>query len=170
MEQKKNFLMYGLLTGIVMALISLAITSAHLSLMPGVGFVTYIPFVLGMILCGIAFSKANDGFVTFGNVFANCFKAAVFATLVMVVWVLIQNAMFPNLKEEAMTAARDKLVKDGKPDDQIEMALNIARKIWFVALIGGAIIGNLFFGAIFSLIGAAVAQKKGPNIMTPENM
>jgi cytochrome bd-type quinol oxidase subunit 2 len=41
------------------------------------------------------------------------------------------------------------------------MSMNMVKKFWNVILISSAIFGTLFFGAIFSLIGGAVAQKKG---------
>jgi hypothetical protein len=41
------------------------------------------------------------------------------------------------------------------------MAINFTRKYWNVIIISGAIFGGLIAGALFSLIGAAAAPKKG---------
>jgi hypothetical protein len=44
-------------------------------------------------------------------------------------------------------------------EDQIEQALNMTKKFFMVFLIGGALLGYLLFGAIASVIGAAITKK-----------
>ena len=45
-------------------------------------------------------------------------------------------------------------------EEQINMALDMTRKYFNVFMVAGIVFGTLFIGAIFSLIGAAVAKKK----------
>ena len=73
-----------------------------------------IPFLVGILLNGIAFSKANDGYVTFGSVFGSCFKMAMIVTLVMVVWGFLSTWLsFPEMKcrNSAKHAAREEMMK-----------------------------------------------------------
>jgi hypothetical protein len=47
-------------------------------------------------------------------------------------------------------------------EEQINAGLEMTKKFFMVFLVGGTLIGYLFFGTIASLIGAAVT-KKNPN-------
>jgi hypothetical protein len=133
-------------------------------------YLAYVPFLVGVIMAGMAFSKANDGFVSFGNVFGSCFKAAMIVTIIVVLWSVATVYLFPDLKDKAIEAAREKMLQDKKTtDEQIETILNVTRKYWTPIMIGGALLGTLFYGAIFSLIGAAAAKKNGPRPFTADN-
>ena len=163
MEKKNTHIMYGFITGIAMVIVSLIIYLLGAAFKPGVQYISYIPFLVGMILNGMAFSKANDGYVTFGNVFGSCFKGAMIVTIVIVVWSVASMYIFPEMKTKAIEIARQSMIDKKMPDDQIDTALNITMKYWNVFLIAGGIFGTLFFGAIFSLIAGAIAKKKGEN-------
>jgi hypothetical protein len=170
METKKVHILYGLFTGIAMVIIGLIIYLTGFAFKPGVMYIAYIPFLAGIIMNGVAFSKANDGFVTFGNVFGSCFKASMIVTLVMVAWSLLSMVIFPEMKEKAIEMAREQMVKNQKmTDEQIDMAINMTKKYWNVFLIGGALFGYLFYGAIFSLVAGLIAKKKGSAPITSDN-
>ncbi len=170
MEKKNTHIMYGLFTGIAMVIIGLIIYLAGAAFKPGVPYIAYIPFLVGIILNAVAFSKANDGFVTFGNVFGSCFKATMIVTLVMVAWSLLSMTIFPEMKEKAIEMAREQMAKNQKmTDEQIDTYIAMTKKYWNVFLIAGAIFGNLFYGVIFSLIGGAVAKKNGAPPVTSDN-
>ena len=162
MEKKQTHIMYGFISGIAMVIIGLILYVTGQSFKTGMSYIAYIPFIIGIILNGIAFSKANGGYVTFGNVFGSCFKASMIVTIVMVAWSVVSMYIFPEMKDKALELARQKMAENPKiTDEQIEMGLNITKKYWNVFLIAGAIFGTLFYGAIFSLIGAAASPKKG---------
>ena len=168
MEKKHSHIIYGLITGLVMAVTGLVIYYAGVAFTPGMQYIAYIPFLVGIILNAVSYSKSKDGFVTFGNVFGNCFKAAMVVTLIMVVWSLLSMVIFPEMKEKAITMAREQMMKKQMTDEQMDTAVNMTRKYWNAFLIAGAVFGNLFWGAIFSLIGGAIAKKKGPQpFVTP---
>jgi Protein of unknown function (DUF4199) len=161
MEKKQIHIPYGFITGLAMVIVGLIIYLAGAAFKPGMQYVSYIPFLVGILLNGIAYSKANDGYVTFGNVFGSCFKASMIVTIVIVAWSLASMAIFPEMKEKALTIAREEMAKNPKmTDDTIDAAINMTKKYWNVFLIAGAIFGTLFYGALFSLIGALVAKKK----------
>jgi hypothetical protein len=153
---------YGFITGLVMIVIGAILYLTGVAFKPGMQYVTYIPFLIGLILNAQDFTKANDGFVTYGNVFSSCFKATAIITLLLLVWSLLSIALFPHMKEEAMEMARQQMSKNPQmTDDQIEMAMNMTKKYWNVFLVGGVVFGTLFVGAILSLIAAAIPKKKG---------
>ena len=152
--------MYGFISGLAMAILYLVLYLTGISFKPGVSYISYIPFLVGVILNAMAYSKANDGAVTFGNVFGSGFKASMIVTIVMIAWGFISMFIFPDMKEKALEAAREQMAKNPKvTDEQIEMTLNMTKKYFSVFMIAGMLFSNLFFGAIFSLVGAGVAKK-----------
>ncbi|MDR3678988.1 MAG: DUF4199 domain-containing protein [Flavipsychrobacter sp.] len=159
MEGKKIHLTYGLVTALIMAVLSTILYVSGLSFKPGMQYITYIPFLIGILLNAIAYSKVNDGMVTFGQVFSSCFKACAIVTLVTLVWSFISLAVFPDMVNKAMEVARQNMVEKNLSDEQIDKAIEITRKFFTPFMIAGVIFGTMFVGALFSVIGAAVAKK-----------
>jgi Trk-type K+ transport system membrane component len=80
-------------------------------------------------------------------------------TILMIAFLVIFMTMFPEFKEKAMEEAKKKMSSKDVSQEQVEKALEITKKYFMVFLIGGALLGYLLFGAIASLIGAAVTKK-----------
>jgi hypothetical protein len=170
MEKKNQHIMYGAMSGIGLVIISLIIYITGMTFKPGVSYISYLPFLIGIILNAIAFSKSRDGYVTFGNVFGNCFKACLIVTLIVVVWSVASTSLFPEMKAKAFEIAREGMQKNkNMTDETMDKSLEIMKKYYTPMMIGGALISTLFYGAIFSLIGAAVAKKKGAAPITSDN-
>lgn len=163
MKNKQTHIPYGAVTGIVLVVISLALYMTGMSFKyKAIQYLSQIPFLVGIILNAMAYSKANDGYVTFGNVFGSGFKLAMIVALISAAWGIISIFVFPEMKEKALEMARDEMLKNpGATDEQIDMSLGIMKKYWSAILIAGALFGSLMWGAIFSLIGGAIAKKKG---------
>ncbi len=159
--------MYGLVAGILTVILAMVMHFAKLEEKPLVGWLTYIPFLAAMVMNAMNFSKTNDGYVTFKQLFGSCFKASMIVALFMVVWTVVSLYAFPEIKEKALETARiEMLKKPGMTDDTADAALNIVKKGYGTILVSSAVFGSLFIGAIFSLIGATVAQKKGERPVT----
>lgn len=174
MDKKNAHLVYGLVIGLVMAVMNMAFYVTGMSFKPGmqsIQYVSYIPFLAGIILNAMAFSKAKDGYVTFGNVFGSGFKASMVVTLVLIGWSVISMFIFPEMKDKALEMARETMEKSEKKmtDEQLDMALSMTKKFFNVFMIAGILLSTLFYGAIFSLIGAMVAKKKGLAPITSDN-
>ncbi len=170
MEKKNTHLAYGFITGLVMVITGVTIYVAGVAFVKGINYVSYIPLLVGIILNAIAFSKANDGYVTFGNVFGSCFKAVMLTTLVMIGWGIISIYVFPEMKEKALGIMRDEMAKNPNvTEDQIDTYVNAFKEHWNIIMIGIILLSTLIYGAIFSLIGAAIAKKKGPLPITSDN-
>jgi len=162
MEKIQTHKTYGLIAGVLMAVFTLALYLAGLWMKPWAQYVSYIPFLVLIILNAMAYSKANDHYVSFGNVFGSCFKASVIVVLISIVWAFLMVFIFPEMKEKGIEMAREQMAKNPDlSDEQIDMSLEMTRKYWNVFMIAGALFINLVYGAVFSLIGAALAKKKG---------
>lgn len=159
MKNVQTHLKYGGLTGLAMVIVGLILHIADLSFKPGMQYVSYIPFVVGILMNAIAYSKANNQNVTFGGVFSSCFKASAIVTIIVIVWVFIAMAIFPEMKEKSMEIAVESMSKRGMSDEEIEQGLEMTQKYYNVFMVGGILFSYMFFGALFSLIGAAIAKK-----------
>jgi len=167
MENKNTYLMYGLITGIIMVICNVILYITGAIFKPEMKFISSIvdlPFLVGIIMNAVAFSKSRDGFVTFGNVFGSCFKATLIIMAVNLVWCIISLFAFPEMKDKVLEMQRQQMMEKSMSDDQIDMAINMTRKFWSAFAIGGTILGTIILGAVFSLIGGAVAKKKGEPI------
>jgi hypothetical protein len=156
-------MIYGLAAGVGMSILGLVIHLMGLGTTRSMQYVSLIPFAVAIVLNGINFSKENEGFVTFGNVFGNCFKASMIAGIILIIYSILSMFLFPEMKVNAIDIARKEMAKNpSMTDEQIETALTITRKYWNVIMVSTMIFSSLFYGAIFSLIAGAIAKKNGP--------
>lgn len=155
---------YGLLIALAMIIINVILYVTGLSFKNNwTSYIAYIPFLIGIILNANAFSKANNAEVTFGTVFSSGFKASAITALILLGWSLLSVlVIFPEMKDKAMEMAANQMAENpDMTDEQIDVALSMTRKFFLPFMIGGVIFGTMFFGAIFSLIGAGIAKKNG---------
>lgn len=164
---KSNHLQYGLVISAILILLSVLFYVLNLSTESWVKWVSTVVIFVGVIFTCTQFAKLNDGNVTFGNVFANGFKTTSLIALITVLFSVVFILIFPDIKEKALEEARRQMEKQGQSDDVIEKAIAMTSKMFMVFVLAGGIFGTLFFGAIASLIGAAVA-KKNPNVQQPQ--
>jgi hypothetical protein len=151
---------YGLITGLILVIFSVVIYIANLEQAAWNQWVVYGLFLGGLIMNAIAFSKANSGIITFGQIFSSGFKATAIISLLVAFWALISIYIFPELKERYIEIGRQKMEQIGKfSAEEIEAALESTRKRFVIIRVMGDLFGYLIMGLIFSLIAAAVAPK-----------
>ena len=161
MKKVQTHKIYGLVIGLILVVISFGTHIANLNESPAVQWLGYIPFLLGIIMNARAFSKANNEFVSFGSVWSSCFKASAIVAIITVIGAVLLVTIFPEIKEEAIEKAITQMEEGNMDEEQMETAIGFTRKSFTAFMVGGTLIFTLFFGAIFSLIGAAIAPKKG---------
>jgi len=64
------------------------------------------------------------------------------------------------MKEQSLELARQQMEEKNMPDDQIEKAIEITKKFFWVGVIGGSMLFLIIIGAIGSLIGAGITKKQ----------
>lgn len=163
-EKVQTHLRYGLFTGIAVVIVALILHVAGQAMNNWSQYVMYVPFLIGLIMNGQAFAKANGNHITFGNIFGSCFKASAIVALIVLAWGIISLFIFPDMKDKAMEIAEQSMLERGMPEDQIEQALEMTKKFFYPFMIGGIIFGYMFWGAIFSLISAAIPKKLGNQV------
>jgi Protein of unknown function (DUF4199) len=158
----KTHIQYGLIISAIVILFSTLFYILHINTQKWTQWVGVLIMFVGVILSCIQFAKANDGNVTFGNVFGNGFKTTAIVALVTIAFSVLFVLIFPDIKQQALEQVRLDMEKQGQADDVIDKAVAMTDKMFIVFMLAGGIFGTLFFGVIASLIGAAVA-KKNPN-------
>ena len=161
MERKQTHLKYALFTGIAIIIVELILHVAKLSFAPWAQYVMYIPLLIGLILNAQAYAKANNNYVTFGNIFGSCFKACAVVTLIMIVWSVLSIFIFPGMREKGMEIAQKSMTDRGMSDEQIDTAMQMTNKYFYHFMIGAIVFGFMLWGAILSLIAAAIPKKLG---------
>lgn len=164
---KQTHLTYGLITGLATVIFSALMMVMKIDMDSNLKYVSYAITLAGLTMNAMAYAKANDNFVSYGNVYGSCFKAVLIIAAFATVWGIILNFAFPELKDEVLSKMADKFERDGTPEEQATVAMNMTEKYWGVMLIFGSLIGTLFMGALLSLIAAAIPKKKGA---MPEHM
>lgn len=127
-------------------------------------------YCFAIIWACISFSSDMDGEVTFGKVFGHGFKTAAIVTLISIAAFIITYLIMPEVKDKALEIARAEMEKNPKmTEEMIDKALEMTKKFFLPFGIMGSLFSYALFGAIASLIGAAVA-KKNPNAGMPQTM
>lgn len=153
----------GLIISLVLIVFSLVIQFTGLEQNKGIGAISIILFIGGLIWTATSYSNQLNNNVTFGNAFSHAFKTAAAVTAIMVVYTIISlKFISPESVDIAMREARTSMEQRNMSDDQIETGIEFTKKNFFPLAIGGVLLVYLLGGLIGALIGAAIA-KKSPN-------
>lgn len=127
-------------------------------------------YFLSIIGCCWIFSTEKNGDVSFGQVFSHGFKTAAIVILINIASFIIISLVLPELKENALNIARETMEKDSRlTDSNIEDALKMTDKFYYVFGIIGTIFGYGVSGALGSLLGAAIVRKN-PQPFMPKSL
>ena len=151
--------------GLVISLVILVVTlTAHFTDQSQETWAKWIPNILlfaGIIWACINYGNQMNNNVTFGNVFAHGFKVSAVVTVFTIIFSIVFILLMPEVKEKAFETAREQMEKGGQmSDSQIDQAIAMTQRLFYVFLIGGIILMYLIIGCIASLIGAALAKKE----------
>lgn len=151
----------GLLIAAILILFSVLI---YLMKIDQTGIVAFIPFIIiiaGLILFIKQYGDARNNQVGFGGLFSYGFKTTAILTLIVILFTVIFVLLFPDIKEKAFETARLSMEKKGNlTGSEIDEAVEMVRKMFWVYTIGGVLLIYTIVGCIGSLIGAAVTKKK----------
>lgn len=152
--------MYGLFTGLALIILALVLHFSDLSYESWAKWLQFAIFLVAILLNAMAFSKANDHHITFGNAFSSGFKMTSIVTLILIAWTLISLQIFPEIKDKALEIAMTEMEKQNLSEEQAEKGLSMWRDNFTVLSIGAVLLAYMFWGLVFSLLAAAIAKKK----------
>lgn len=155
----------GLLISLIVIILGIAGYFTGLGLSTGwYNWVVNLILLVAIIFACVHFANQKQGFVTFGNVFLHGFKISAVVTIILLVYTILAFAvLFPDMKEKIFEMQAKQMEKQGLDEDKIEQASSAMKNFFWPITIGVTIFGTLIWGAIASLIGAAVAKKKKHN-------
>lgn len=124
-------------------------------------YLTYIPFIAFLFLAQKEFKDELRGYITFGQAYSTGFRYALFTGLISALFTYIYlQWLSPEMMDKVIEATRASLEEKDTPSDQAEKALEMTRQ-WGPLFGAFAVaIGYAIFGAIISLIGAAIFKKE----------
>lgn len=161
MENKvTSHIVKGLVISLILLVISLV---AHFSDQSQSTWAKWTPNILlfaGIIWACIIYSNQRNNNVTFGNVFAHGFKVSAVVAVFSIIFSVIFLLLMPEVKDKAIEVARQQMEEAGQMSSaQIEQAMSLTDRLFYVFLIGGILVLYLIIGCIAALIGAAIAKK-----------
>ncbi len=174
METKKSpfgvAMKYAVITALASFIFSIIIYVTHMYLNSWIQWVGLIILLVGLVF---AVRERRDkelgGYITFGEAFVAgflfCMILAVFSVLMNL---LMTQVIAPDMMTEILKNTEQKLLDGGMSDEQVEMAMKYTKM--FTTPTAQVIFGLLFtafFGAILSLIVAAIFKKNNPNLQAP---
>jgi predicted membrane protein len=166
MEQKKpiTHTTAGLLIAALIIIYAIITQFLGLTQQKGLSLLQYVIIIGGLIFFVNQYGKANNYTKSFGDLFAFGFKSTAVFTSIYIIFIIIFFLVFPDIKEKALETARQQMEQNGKLNDaDVDRAVEMARKFFWVGVVGGSLLFFIIIGAIGSLIGAGITKKRPNN-------
>jgi hypothetical protein len=161
---------YGVIIALAMIVFSLILFLLNFAQGSGLEYLSYLILLGGLFLAQTNFrNKYLGGYIEYGKAFTIGLLTSVFLAIIMGIYTFIFfKYIDPGAMEEAMTMAEQKMMDRGMSDMEIEQGMAIARKFQGVGMYTFlAVAGNIFIGAILSLITAIFVKKENPDFNQP---
>ncbi len=152
----------GLLTGVIMILVSIGIYFYRGNFENKLQYITYAVYIAGIIWTLLDFRKSGPQPITFKHLFSQGFRCFVVVTFMMVVFTWVFLWLNPGLKEEMAVQYRSDLqLKANYTATEIDDMVGKAKEYFVTMLVSMAIFGYLAIGALVTVIASGfLSQKK----------
>jgi hypothetical protein len=162
MEQTKpmTHITAGLLLAGLLVVYSIIVNFLGLTGQSGINLIQYLIIIGGLVFVIKRHGREHNYQVSFGNLFAFGFKSTAVFTIIFIAFTVLLFLLFPDLKEKTFEMAREQMEKNKRfSDSEIDSAIEMARKVFWVGIVGGTMFFLILIGAIGSLLGAALTKK-----------
>ena len=158
----KSALTYGLYLGLALVIILVIYYATGNTFAKSANWVTYAVMIAGIIIVQLNYRKASGDVMSYGQALGIGVLTLVFASLITGFFTfLLHTVIDPSLQDQLRLTLEEQLVKQGIPEDQMNMAIEMASKfqkpaiMFFMNIFNGAITG-----LVISLIASLFTQKK----------
>ncbi len=162
-EIKPYTVKFGIIGGFASVIISLIL---YFTNMQFASWAKWLPTLLlfAIIILGLKAIVDNNKnkIIPFGSLFGAGMTITLIISIFSVVYFVIYlNLIDPDFISKVLDASRQQMAQKGLSDEQIERAIEMSSKFMSPGLmIVFMVLGSLLFGAIASLIGAAIYKKE----------
>lgn len=154
----------GLITGVLMILLSLAIYNYRGNFDNGLQYIVYAVYVGGIIWTLAAYSSSGAETKNFKAFFSQGFKCFIVITLLMVAFTWAFLKLNPGLEAEMAQNYRADLVKKGNyTTNEIDTMVSKARQYFVVMLTSVSIFGYLVIGTLITTIASVFFSRSKKN-------
>jgi hypothetical protein len=160
----KSAMNAGALVGLGLIAFSMLLYILGLSTSQTAGYFGYAVLIAGIIISGIHYrDKENGGILKYGNALGYGVLVTLFASVILAFFTFIQLKFIdPGIIEKMLQITEEQMMQKGMPDNQVEMAMNMTRKMMQPEIAPiFVVLAYVFFGFIFSLITSAIIKKEG---------
>jgi len=155
----------GLITGIAMILVSVAIYYTKGNFQNKLQYITYSIYVAGIVWTLMVFAKSTGHSNRFGEYFSQGFKCFIVVTLLMVIFTGIFLVLQPQLKLEMAVIYRTEMIEKGDyTKREVDEKVALATKSFVPSLVMGAVFGYLVIGAMVTAITSGFLMQKKRNV------
>lgn len=159
MPSNKLGIQYGLVTGLLMVIYNFVLQFLKVAPDSLLYYVVVAIFFGGVLAFCFAFSKKEENDISFRGMFKGGFRMIAILTLVLLAATLITAFLDPSIRQESMNANRAAFVAQGKTPADVEIAMKNASDNFTLMLVMGVVFTNIFYGVVFTVIGAAIFRK-----------
>jgi hypothetical protein len=166
MEEKSTFwksaMIYGLYLGIAVTLYSVILYVAGQTQNKGLGYVSFLLYVVGVVLIQIKYrDKDLNGVISYGQALGFGVAVMLFAGIITALYNIIIFNIDPGLIEQIKSIQEEAMQKKGMSDEQIEAGMAIASKMMSPGIIAiSGLFVSVFFGTIISLLSAIFVKRQ----------
>jgi len=164
-QMLKQAMNYGLIFGVILIAFSVLQWALNLSME---SFMSYISYAI-MIACLYFFARKyrdehTNGHISYGKAFKFSAFTLLFASFVLAFYTFIFFKFIdPGMIEKILEKSREAMLNRNSEltEEQIDMAVSMQKKFMTpLMMFVGSLIGNYFFGILFSLITSIFVMKK----------
>jgi hypothetical protein len=158
-------LVFSLIAAVPVMLLAVLIQMVSDNPQSAWNYLSYL-FLLGALMLGQLSWRKNalGGYMTFGQAFRYSMLFLMWYSIIMAIWtVLFTTVIAPDMVDRILEQSRQQLESKGISEDQIEIGLEMTRKIMNPAMMAVfALFGNFIFGLLFGLLASAFTKKDKP--------
>jgi len=159
----KSAMTSGMLLGIVLIVFSLIIYFLGLTGNKYISYVSILLMIAGVVYFQIQYrDKELGGQMSYGQAFGYAILMVLAASVLSTIFSFILIKFIdPGLIDKMLSMQEDAMAKKGLSQDQIDMAMNMVKRMMTptgIAIFG--ILGMMFWGALLSLITSAFTRKE----------
>lgn len=154
-------LIKGIITGIVMVIVTLALYYSKLPVESNLHYAIYVIYAMGIVWALISYSRSASFTGKFADLFGQGFRCFIVVTLIMVAYTAVFSMQHPEFAEEAAAYYKEDLIKEGnKTPSEIEKLVADVKKQYTTSLVSLTIFGYLITGTIITAAGSALLMRR----------